>query len=120
MHPPSISGHVPANKMSLLRNLLLGVLLLSLVVFIALFGQLPALRRTPVGWLQRALCLHIPNGLRRVDTRLTGGTITRSSRRLGHYLFYQKNPTVLVRASTATTASMAPSLITLRSSSSSS
>lgn len=82
--------------MSTLRNIVIAVLVLSLIVFIALFGQLPALRRTPIGWLQRALCLHIPASLRRLDSHLTGGRITRSSSRLGHYLFYQQNPIVLV------------------------
>lgn len=82
--------------MTTIRNILIGVLAISLITFIALFGQLPALRRTPIGWLQRLLCLHIPNSLRRVDSRLTGGTITRGSRQVGHCLFYQKNPLVLV------------------------
>lgn len=83
--------------MSTIRNIIIGILLLSLIVFISFFGQLPALRRTPIGWLQRALCLHIPNGLKRADAKITNGTITRNGRRLGQYLFYQKNPVVLVR-----------------------
>jgi len=49
--------------MGVLRNIALAVFALSLITFIALFGQLPALRKTPIGWLQRALCLHLPNGL---------------------------------------------------------
>jgi palmitoyltransferase ZDHHC4 len=82
--------------MGVLRNLAIAVGLISFFTFIALFGQLPALRRTPIGWLQRLLCLHIPNGLRYIDHLTTGGRITSKSRRLGQYLFYEQNPVVLV------------------------
>jgi palmitoyltransferase len=40
--------------------------------------------------------LHIPNTLKAVDRSITGGTVTRKSRSLGRYLFYQQNPVVLV------------------------
>ncbi|KAM3415496.1 Palmitoyltransferase [Cercospora zeina] len=82
--------------MPLLRNLLIGVLLLSALTFVALFGQLPSLRRTPVGWLQRLLCIHAPNALRRLDRAATGGRVTRKSKKLGTYLFYERNPVVLI------------------------
>ncbi len=85
-----------ATSMSVLRNLAIGVGLISFITFVALFGQLPALRRTPIGWLQRLLCLHTPNGLRTIDRAVTGGRITNQSRELGQYLFYEKNPVVLV------------------------
>ena len=84
--------------MGALRNIAIAVFAVSLLTFIALFGQLPALRKTPIGWLQRALCLHLPNGLRGLDHRVTGGRVTTRSKRLGQYLFYEKNPVVLVRA----------------------
>lgn len=83
--------------MGALRNIALAVLALSLITFIALFGQLPALRKTPIGWVQRALCLHLPNGLRAIDRKTTGGRLTSRSKRLGQWLFYEKNPVVLVR-----------------------
>lgn len=82
--------------MGILKNIALAILALSLLTFIALFGQLPALRKTPIGWLQRALCRHLPNGLRAIDGRATGGRITLKSKRLGRYLFYEQNPVVLV------------------------
>lgn len=82
--------------MSILHKIATFVFILSLIVFVALFGQLPALRKTPIGWLQRALCLHMPNGLKAVDRSITGGRITLKGQRLGHYLFYEKNPVVLV------------------------
>ncbi|KAF2210827.1 hypothetical protein CERZMDRAFT_112999 [Cercospora zeae-maydis SCOH1-5] len=82
--------------MALLRTLLIGVLLLSALTFVALFGQVPSLRRTPVGWLQRLLCIHAPTSLRRLDRVATGGRVTRKSKTLGTYLFYERNPVVLI------------------------
>jgi palmitoyltransferase ZDHHC4 len=82
--------------MTVLKNVLIAILVLSILTFISLFGQLPALRRTPIGFLQRVLCLHFPNGLKRVDDKVTGGRLTVRGKRLGHYLFYEKNPIVLV------------------------
>ena len=82
--------------MGILRNIGIAVFAISFLTFVALFGQLPALRRTPIGWLQRLLCLHTPNGLKALDRLTTGGRITTKSKRLGHYLFYEKNPVVLV------------------------
>lgn len=85
--------------MSVVRKILVGILVISLITFIALFGQLPALRRTPIGWLQRALCLHLPNTLKAVDRRTTGGKLSVKGKKLGNYLFFQKNPLVLVKDS---------------------
>ncbi|CAK3995873.1 Palmitoyltransferase SWF1 [Lecanosticta acicola] len=82
--------------MGVLRNVIVAILIVSLLTFVALFGQLPALRKTPIGWLQRMLCIRLPNGLQRIDGSLTGGQITRRSQRLGNYLFDQKNPVVLL------------------------
>jgi len=82
--------------MQTFKKTLLGILIISLITFIALFGRLPGLRRTPIGWLYRALCLHLPNGLKAVDRRATAGGLTSRSKKLGHYLFYEKNPVVLV------------------------
>ncbi|KAK3110176.1 palmitoyltransferase swf1 [Teratosphaeriaceae sp. CCFEE 6253] len=82
--------------MGALRNVVVAILVLSLLTFIALFGQLPALRKTPIGWLRRALCLHLPNSLRYVDQRATGGRLTTKSKRLAQYLFYEQNPVVLI------------------------
>ena len=82
--------------MGALRNIAIAVFAISLLTFVALFGQLPALRRTPIGLLQRILCLHLPNGLKKLDHLATGGRVTSKSKRLGHYLFYEKNPVVLV------------------------
>lgn len=80
-----------------LKKVLIAILVLSLLTFIVLFGQLPALRKTPIGWLQRALSVRLPNGLRFLDQKLTGGRVTGRAQRLSHYLLYEKNPIVLVR-----------------------
>lgn len=82
--------------MGVLRNIALAVLTISFFTFVAFFGRLPALRKTPIGWLYRLLCLQIPRGLGAVDASLTGGRVARKSQRLGNYLFYEKNPLVLV------------------------
>lgn len=82
--------------MGIIRKVLIGVLVISLITFIALFGRLPALRKTPIGWLQRALCLHIPNTLKSLDRNVTGGQLSVKGKKLGHYLFFQQNPIVLV------------------------
>lgn len=80
-----------------LRNLLIAVLAISFFTFVALFGRLPALRKTPIGWLQRLLCIRVPATFRRLDGSLTGGRLSRSLSSLETYLLYQKNPVVLVR-----------------------
>jgi hypothetical protein len=82
--------------MAVIRKILIGILVISLITFVALFGQLPQLRKTPIGWLQRALCLHLPNAIKAVDRKTTGGRLSSRGKKLGHYLFYQKNPIVLV------------------------
>lgn len=94
--PKYIESEDAGRTMPLLRNVLLAILALSLLTFIALFGQLPALRKTPIGGLQRALCLHLPNTFRSLDRRITGGKLTSRTQRLGQYLFYEQNPVVLV------------------------
>ncbi|KAK0266632.1 palmitoyltransferase swf1 [Friedmanniomyces endolithicus] len=82
--------------MGSLQNVVIAILVLSLLTFISLFGQLPALRKTPIGWLQRVLCLHLPNGLKYIDHTTTGGRLTSRSKRLGQYLFQEQNPVILI------------------------
>ncbi|KAG9686974.1 zf-DHHC-domain-containing protein, partial [Aureobasidium melanogenum] len=78
------------------RNTIILVVVISLFTFIALFGRLPALRKTPIGFSHRLLCIYIPNGFRRFDTRYTGGRMNTNLTRLTNYLFHQKNPLVLL------------------------
>lgn len=87
------------------RNTIIAVLVISLFTFIALFGRLPALRKTPIGFTHRLLCIHIPNGFRRLDNQTTGGRMNRSIARLTNYLLYQKNPVILLLFLTLLTGS---------------
>ncbi|KAK5005757.1 hypothetical protein LTR28_007319 [Elasticomyces elasticus] len=82
--------------MGSLRNIALAVLAISLITFVALFGRLPALRKTPVGGLQRLLCQRLPALLHALDVRITGGRMTAVCSRLVDYLLYKKNPVVLI------------------------
>ncbi|KAK5113195.1 hypothetical protein LTR62_003531 [Meristemomyces frigidus] len=79
-----------------LKPVLIAIFVLSLLTFIVLFGQLPALRRTPIGWLQRLLCLHLPSGLQKIDSTVTNGRLIEGSTRFATWLFYEKNPVVLI------------------------
>lgn len=85
-----------ATRMSVLRNVIIAISAISLITFVALFGQLPALRKTPIGLLQRVLCIHIPTRLHAIDKTVTGGQVTNHGKSIGNYLFYEKNPIVLV------------------------
>ncbi|THX05277.1 zf-DHHC-domain-containing protein [Aureobasidium pullulans] len=87
------------------RNTIIAVVVISLFTFIALFGRLPALRKTPIGFSHRLLCIYVPNGFRRLDARYTGGRMSRSIARLTHYLFQEKNPLVLLLFLTLLTGS---------------
>ncbi|KAL2058938.1 hypothetical protein ABVK25_000230 [Lepraria finkii] len=71
------------------------VLLLSFIVFVALFGRLPALRKTPIGWLHRLLWIALPGFFRKADSYVTGGRLGPAFRRWGHYLMDENHPLVL-------------------------
>lgn len=99
--------------MNLLKKIAAAVLLLSFVVFVAFFGRLPALRyvfryqyigrilsnsrKTPIGLLNRLICLTLPAGLWKLDAVLTGGRLAPAFHRLGTYLMNENHPLVLVR-----------------------
>jgi len=83
-------------SMGILTNITLGIFAISFITFVALFGRLPALRRTPIGFLARLLCDYIPSRIYRLDHRLTGGWLARSLGALNDYLFYKGNPLVLI------------------------
>lgn len=53
-------------------------------------------RNTPVQFLHRLIWIHLPNTVRRLDDKFTGGRLASSTGRLGNYLFYEKHPLVLV------------------------
>jgi len=85
-----------STQMGVLTKILLVILVISSFTFIALFGRLPAFRRTPIGFLARLFCDYIPRWLYRFDYRLFGGRNTRTLRSLANYLFFKRNPLVLL------------------------
>ncbi|KAI1303996.1 DHHC zinc finger protein [Xylaria venustula] len=72
------------------------VLAISFMTFVAFFGRLPALRRTPIAWLHRAIWVYIPNGVLALDQALTGGRIIASAGTFGYNVWYGRHPTVLI------------------------
>lgn len=82
--------------MDLLRKIALVVLGISSLVFIALFGRLPAFRKTPIGFLNRAFCIYIPRGLANVDILLCGGRLSSCWNETGRYVLYENHPLILI------------------------
>lgn len=82
--------------MGTLRTVIIVILAISFLTFVAFFGRLPGFRNTPIGFLHRVLWIHIPKAFRALDEWLTGGRISRTVANLETYLFYKKNPIVLV------------------------
>ncbi|PSK54785.1 Palmitoyltransferase swf1 [Elsinoe australis] len=82
--------------MELLHKIALGVALISFFTFVVLFGRLPGLRKTPIGWLQTLLVDTIPRIFKNVDNQVTGGRSVRLLLQLRDYLFYTKNPIVMI------------------------
>lgn len=72
------------------------VLFISFMTFVAFFGRLPALRRTPIAWLHRFLWISLPNSLLTLDRKITSGRLSSSMRRFGNYMMYDRHPTVLI------------------------
>ncbi|RKF53211.1 Palmitoyltransferase SWF1 [Golovinomyces cichoracearum] len=74
-----------------------GVLLtISFIIFVAFFGRLPRLRKTPIGWLYRVLWVQLPSGLRVVDKKLTNGQISLWVLRLASHLWNDRHPLILI------------------------
>ncbi|KAJ5550074.1 Zinc finger DHHC-type palmitoyltransferase [Penicillium sp. DV-2018c] len=82
--------------MGALRTVGLVILAISVFTFIALFGRLPAFRKTPVALLHRALWVHLPNGIAAVDNQLFGRRIVLCWNRTGSYLLKENHPLVLI------------------------
>ncbi|KZZ93968.1 hypothetical protein AAP_02061 [Ascosphaera apis ARSEF 7405] len=85
--------------MDTFSSLILFVFTLSLLSFIVLFGRVPALRKTPVGFLHRVLVHSLPNGLYAIDRALFGGHIKLRLKKTSNYLMKENHPLVLVRPS---------------------
>ena len=72
------------------------VLFIFLMTFIAFFGRLPALRRTPIAWLHRCIWVYLPNGVLALDQILTSGRATSSCARFGRFIANDRHPTILI------------------------
>ncbi|KAI5778390.1 DHHC palmitoyltransferase-domain-containing protein [Geopyxis carbonaria] len=81
--------------MGIVRIIGLIILGISLLTFIALFGQLPRLRKTPIGAAHRLLRYKVPRALASVDRRVTGGLCGPFVLRCSHYLLKEKHPLVM-------------------------
>ncbi|KAJ6069900.1 hypothetical protein N7499_011787 [Penicillium canescens] len=82
--------------MGAFRTVGLVILGISAFTFIALFGRLPAFRKTPVAFLHRLLWVYLPNGIAVVDNRLFGGRVVRCWTRSGSYVLKENHPLVLI------------------------
>ncbi|RFU29935.1 hypothetical protein B7463_g6408, partial [Scytalidium lignicola] len=82
--------------MGTLRYIAIAVLLISFATFVAFFGRLPVLRKTPIGALHRVIWIHIPRGFRTFDEWATNGRLTRSIGNVAHTLWYDKHPVVVI------------------------
>ncbi|KAG5951082.1 hypothetical protein E4U53_003817 [Claviceps sorghi] len=75
---------------------MIAVLSVSFAVFVTFFGRLPALRRTPIGFLHRLIWIHIPNTLLSIDNKLTSGRLSSSVSRFGHFLMHDRHPSIVI------------------------
>ena len=82
--------------MGTLQTVIIVILAISFLTFVAFFGRLPTFRNTPIGFLHRVLWIHIPKAFRLLDEWVTGGRISRTLTNCETYVFYKKNPIVLV------------------------
>ena len=83
--------------MGLLKKLIIAILAISLFTFVALFGRLPAFRKTPIGYLNRFFLVTLPRTILKADRYVLGGRFAASMKRAGHYLMYENHPIILVR-----------------------
>ncbi|KAJ5287452.1 hypothetical protein N7478_003138 [Penicillium angulare] len=82
--------------MGVIRIVALTILGISAFVFIALFGRLPAFRKTPIAFFYRLLWVHIPNGIAFVDSHYLGGRFMRTWTRTGKYMWNENHPVILI------------------------
>ncbi|KAL3412098.1 spinocerebellar ataxia type 10 protein domain protein [Aspergillus fumigatus] len=82
--------------MGLLRTVAIAILGVSAFTFVALFGRIPALRKTPIGLLHRIICIHIPNVLLYFDSHLLGSRLSYCWNRTGTYVLHENHPLVLI------------------------
>ncbi|CUS11564.1 unnamed protein product [Tuber aestivum] len=81
--------------MGIVRQVGLVILGISFFTFIALFGHVPRLRSTPIGWINRFMWGILPRWLSYLDRRFTGGYIGPLVSGVGKYLMHEKHPVVM-------------------------
>ncbi|KAF8456081.1 DHHC palmitoyltransferase-domain-containing protein [Kalaharituber pfeilii] len=69
---------------------------ISFVTFIALFGHVPRLRNTPIGWIHRFALNIIPRWMYKLDLLVTGGCCFSCLSRCGNHLMNDKHPLVMI------------------------
>lgn len=78
-------------------TLLVGfILTFSILTFIVLFGHIPSLKRTPVGWTHTLLFQSLPNAFKDLDRKITNGLLTRKMSRWSHRLINDRHPLVMI------------------------
>ncbi|KAF5674505.1 SWF1-like protein [Fusarium heterosporum] len=82
--------------MSSLKKLVLLILFISFMVFVAFFGRIPALRRTPIATLHKLIWVHIPNGITKVDQVITGGRVSSYLSRFGNLMLHERHWAVVL------------------------
>ncbi|KAB8274443.1 hypothetical protein BDV30DRAFT_225847 [Aspergillus minisclerotigenes] len=82
--------------MGLLRTIALVILGISGFTFVALFGKLPAFRKTPIGLLHRVVCIYIPSAISSLDAHLLDGRLVYCWNTSGSYIFHENHPLVLI------------------------
>ncbi|KAI1937473.1 palmitoyltransferase swf1 [Ophidiomyces ophidiicola] len=82
--------------MGLLREIALAVLSISLLTFLALFGRIPAFRKTPIGYIYRFVWIRIPGFFLTLDSIICGGRLKLYTAHTGQYLLHANHPLILL------------------------
>lgn len=82
--------------MNILKLLLILIGTFSLFTFIVLFGHIPTLRKTPIGFVHRILLRTIPRWCIALDRRITGGKLLGFTSRIYHNMMNERHPAVLI------------------------
>ncbi|KAK7204616.1 DHHC palmitoyltransferase-domain-containing protein [Myxozyma melibiosi] len=93
-------------KLSILHYVVAFIVIFSTLVFIVLFGRLPAFKGTIVGKAHILLWKTIPAKFVAIDRKLTGGKLYAASSKWADYLVNDKNWAVAIFYSTVLTVSL--------------
>lgn len=82
--------------MNLFKLLVTCIITFSLLTFVVLFGHVPSLRRTPIGWAHYTLMTLAPRMLTMLDHWLSGGRISTYLLRKQTQAMNERHPTVVI------------------------